>query len=254
VALLAVLTPGVGLGGEGWLAGTVCALGGGALLTTALRRSARTRLGPADQVTLARAILVCAVTAMVADGAGGTTARTGLATAALALDAVDGHVARRTDTASPFGARFDMEVDAFLILVLSVQVAARLGCWVTMIGAMRYGFVAASWMLPWLAGRLPPSYARKTVAVIQGIALVVADANLLPRAAAITTVGSALVLLAGSFGRDVVFLWRHRPGTRGATLAEGAQTAPPRTPKSSARGPAAAAPDPAVGGQRGPSA
>ena len=36
------------------------------------------------------------------------------------LDAVDGHVARRTGTATAFGARFDMEVDAFLIVVLSV--------------------------------------------------------------------------------------------------------------------------------------
>ena len=39
---------------------------------------------------------------------------------ALALDGVDGQVARRTGTASELGARFDMEVDAFLILVLSV--------------------------------------------------------------------------------------------------------------------------------------
>ena len=35
------------------------------------------------------------------------------------LDLVDGWVARRTGTASPFGARFDLETDAALILVLS---------------------------------------------------------------------------------------------------------------------------------------
>ena len=46
---------------------------------------------------------------------------------ALLLDAVDGGVARRTGTVSGFGARFDMEVDAFLILVLSGYVAGRLG-------------------------------------------------------------------------------------------------------------------------------
>ena len=41
----------------------------------------------------------------------------GLAIPALALDAVDGWVARRTHTESELGARFDMEVDAFLLLV-----------------------------------------------------------------------------------------------------------------------------------------
>ena len=42
-----------------------------------------------------------------------------LASVALILDGVDGKVARRTRNASAFGARFDMEVDAFLILVFS---------------------------------------------------------------------------------------------------------------------------------------
>ena len=43
-----------------------------------------------------------------------------LSSVALALDGVDGQVARRTRTVSALGARFDMEVDAFLVLVLSV--------------------------------------------------------------------------------------------------------------------------------------
>ena len=56
-------------------------------------------------------------------------------TVALLLDWVDGQVARRTHTESAFGARFDMEVDAFLILVLSVYVASTTGWWVLIIGA-----------------------------------------------------------------------------------------------------------------------
>ena len=43
-----------------------------------------------------------------------------LAGFALALDGVDGHLARRFDQVSDFGARFDMEVDAALILVLCI--------------------------------------------------------------------------------------------------------------------------------------
>ena len=75
-------------------------------------------------------MLVGGVAALVIDHPGGgaplVTLIT-LATVALILDAVDGQVARRTATASPLGARFDMEVDAFLILVLSVHVATSLG-------------------------------------------------------------------------------------------------------------------------------
>ncbi|GAA4940924.1 hypothetical protein GCM10023238_03240 [Streptomyces heliomycini] len=54
----------------------------------------------------------------------------GLTAVALILDGVDGKVARRTGTSTPLGARFDMEVDAFLILVLSVYVSMAMvrGC------------------------------------------------------------------------------------------------------------------------------
>lgn len=133
-----------------------------------------------------------------------------LTAVALALDAVDGQVARRTGTESPLGARFDMEVDAFLILVLSVYVAMSLGAWVLLIGVMRYVFVAAARALPWLNGPLPPSMARKTVAAMQGIVLLVAAAGVLPLLAAHTAVLVALALLVWSFGRDIRWLWRVR--------------------------------------------
>ncbi len=88
------------------------------------------RLGPADRVTLTRALLVGAVTALIADGftrSVPVTVIVTIASVALVLDAVDGKVARRTRTASSFGGRFDMEVDAFLILVLSVYVSQVAG-------------------------------------------------------------------------------------------------------------------------------
>ena len=73
-----------------------------------------------------------------------------LSVVALVLDAVDGWVARRTGTASPLGARFDGEVDALLILVLSVYVSNLIGPWVLAIGAARYLFLVAGWLLPWM--------------------------------------------------------------------------------------------------------
>ncbi len=128
-------------------------------------------------MTLVRATLVGAVAALVADAfvrPAAVPALVTLSVVALVLDAVDGWVARRTGTASPLGARFDGEVDAFLILVLSVYVSNSIGPWVLAIGAARYLFLVAGWLLPWMRAPLPPRYWRKAVAAIQGITLTVA--------------------------------------------------------------------------------
>jgi phosphatidylglycerophosphate synthase len=190
------------------------------LITIALRRTWKGILGPANRVTIARAILVGGVTALVADAIGSeppVPLVVTLAATALALDAVDGYVARRTGTTTKLGARFDMEVDAFLILVLSVFDSLSLGWWVLCIGAMRYAFVAAGWVLPWLREALPVSYARKTVAAIQGVALVAAGSRLFPHPVALAIAAFALATLVWSFGRDVVWLWRAR-APRAATV------------------------------------
>jgi phosphatidylglycerophosphate synthase len=209
LAVLAALGTTVGLSPAGWLVGVVCAVVTNALLARGLTRAGSTRLGPADAVTLARATIVGAVTALVVQSFSRTTPMALLVTlsaVALVLDAVDGRVARRTGTASPLGARFDMEVDAFLILVLSAAVARPLGLWVLVIGLARYAFVAAGWLLPWLRVPTPPRYWCKVVAAIQGIVLTVAVADVLPRAWSSIALAAALALLAESFGRDVWWL------------------------------------------------
>lgn len=256
--LLAALWASVGLGPIGIAAGLAFAAITCATLVHALRRTPGRRPGPADQVTLARAVLVGGVTALVADriamggvlfgdiltggmlsggllNGGATVGETAtgvpagedgsalvalvlVATVALVLDAVDGQVARRTGTSSPLGARFDMEVDAFLILVLSIHLAGTVGAWVLTIGLMRYAFVLAAWPLPWLRAALPPSRMRKTVAATQGIALVVAASGVLSSIGTVTVVALALATLLWSFGRDVLWLSLHRacPGCAGA--------------------------------------
>lgn len=193
------------------LVGVVYAVGLLGLLSAAMHRAGRSVLGPADLVTLARALLVGGVTAIVAEGllTGWTAhgALVAIASVALALDAVDGKVARRTGTASPVGARFDMEVDAFLVLVLSVHVAGIVGPWVLAIGGMRYAFVAAGRLLPWLRGPVPPSYVAKAVAAVQGVVLVVAASQLLPPHLTVALVAVALAMLVWSFARTVWQLW-----------------------------------------------
>jgi phosphatidylglycerophosphate synthase len=204
-----------GLGPAGWAVGLAC--GGVMALTLARGRTYwRTeRLGPADRVTLARATLTVGVAALVADSFAESVPvalLVSLGSVALVLDAVDGWVARRTDTASELGGHLDAEVDAFLILVLSVYVARSAGAWVLAIGAARYAFLAAGYLLPWLRAPLPPRYWRKVVCATQGIVLTIAAAQVLPSALAEAALGVALVLLAESFGRDVWWLWGHRRG------------------------------------------
>ncbi len=221
--LLVALSATVGLGPVGWAAGLVAAAGTTTLLSRALHRRREGRLGPANTVTLGRAGLVVGVTALVGASftdLGSTAVLVGLATVALVLDAVDGRVARHTDTASELGARFDLEVDALLILVLSGYVAASIGWWVLLIGAARYLLLAAAAVLPWLGRPSPPRYWSKVVAAVQGVVLVVAAADLLPPPVTVIALVGALALLAESFGRQVWVLWQqHRgrqPTLRGA--------------------------------------
>jgi phosphatidylglycerophosphate synthase len=169
--------------------------------------------GPADRVTLGRTVLIggCATIAVLAL-AGSLPARpwwlVALVVPALALDAVDGIVARRTGTSSAAGARLDMEMDAALLLVLSAVAVLSLGWWVLALGGMRYAFVAAAWFRPQLRGPLPFSQFRRVVAAVQGITLAVALAPVVPVPVAQTAVGISLLLLTASFARDIHTLER----------------------------------------------
>ena len=131
-----------------------------------------------------------------------------LVAVALALDGVDGSLARRYREESALGARFDMEVDAFLILILSYAALAlgKAGWWVLAIGLMRYAFVAAMPLVPRLRGELPPSFRRKLVCVVQvaALCLLLVPAIVPPVSTAIAAL--ALVLLAYSFAVDVLYL------------------------------------------------
>ena len=215
--LLAVLAGTAGLGAAGWVIGVTCAATIAAALGHGLARRPREPLGPASWVTLARATLAVGVAALVADsftdGASVALLVT-LAAVALALDAVDGWLARRTRTATALGARFDGEVDAFLILALSVYVAPELGAWVLAIGAARYVFLAGEWLVPWMRAPLPVRRRRKVVAAVQGIVLTVAAAGVVPRALAQALLVVALALLVESFGQCIGWLWRRRHDTR----------------------------------------
>ena len=232
VLLLVALAETVGLSAGGWVVGLTCAVIMCPALARGLSRSRSAGLGAANWVTLARASLAVGVAALVADSfAHPAPVRllVSITALALALDFVDGRVARQTRTTATLGAHFDGEVDAFLILVLSVYVARSAGAWVLAIGAARYAFLGAGWLLPWMREPLPPRYWRKVVAATQGIVLTVAAAGILSPAVTDGALVVALVLLAESFGRDVWWLRsnRNRAHSRIGTPSSGDKVDPP---------------------------
>lgn len=184
------------------------------LALAGLRYHPYPHFGPANVVTTGRAALVGLLAAFVGEA---YQPQMALAAAAIGMvaavcDGVDGHLARRTRLASEFGARFDMETDALLIMVLSVLVWTfdRAGAWVLASGLMRYVFVAAGWAWPWLDARLPPSRRRQMVCVIQVVTLVVVLLPVVGAELSAAASATSLALLAWSFGVDVAWLWRAR--------------------------------------------
>lgn len=168
------------------------------------------QFGQANQVTTARAVFVALVvgaigepvTAAVAAGAAGASV------AVTAMDAVDGWIARRSRMTSRFGARFDMEVDALLILTLAILTwqHGKAGAWVLLSGLLRYLFVAAGWLLPRMRQQLPDNRRRQTVCVVQVVALIVALEPFVAPAASELIAGAALAALVYSFAVDTMWL------------------------------------------------
>jgi phosphatidylglycerophosphate synthase len=185
---------------------------------------AHRRLGLANGITIARLGVACLLFGLVADislsgrgldvPAAWTVA--GLAFAGIVLDGIDGWIARRRGVESDFGARLDMEVDAFLILALSVLAwqLDKAGLWVVLLGVMRYLFWMAGLVLPRFAAPLPASFRRKAACVIAGIVLTVLMAPVALAPLSMWLAGAALVILGYSFLVDS--LWLAHPPPRSA--------------------------------------
>ena len=167
------------------------------------------RLGPANLVTLSRLGLAALLGGFVGEAQAHIAwPAVGIASLALALDGVDGWLARRGGWESAFGARFDMETDALLLLLMTCLIwqLGKAGPWVLLSGALRYLFLAAAAASPTFRRPLPPSQRRKTICVLQILSLLVA---LLPMVPAPWSGGSAaagLILLCYSFGADSAWL------------------------------------------------
>jgi len=193
-------------------------VGGAVVLALAARHLDAPSFGAANVVTLARgaltlllvAVLTAPATAKAVPAAAAGWLLVALALPAVILDGFDGRLARARGEASAFGARFDMETDALLILVLAALAwqYGKAGAWILLAGLARYLFVAASYVSPWLSRALPPSRRRQTVCIVQIGTLIACVSPVVPRPASDGVALVGLALLVWSFTLDVAWLAR----------------------------------------------
>lgn len=172
------------------------------------------RFGPANLVTTVRAALVSMLAALIGEPGPPLVAvsAAGLAFLTTVLDGVDGWLARRTGMASAFGARFDVEIDALLILVLTILgwQYGKAGPWILASGLLRYVFVAAGWVWPWMARPLSPTVRGRVICVVQIVALILVILPFVRPPISTALAAGALAALTASFLIDTFWLWRTR--------------------------------------------
>nr|WP_170274670.1 CDP-alcohol phosphatidyltransferase family protein [Brevibacterium luteolum] len=223
LTVILILT--VALGTAGWLAATtvpvILAAGTGILGAWPLLapREPATASGTAsgwhwaDCVTsfrLGMLLVVIAAIAVHPDPGFGWLA-VAIAIPMLALDLVDGLIARATVTTAA-GARFDEQVDATVVLVLSAALVPLYGAWCLISGLAHFAFRAGAAIRPAWRAELPPSWRRKTVAAFQGPLLLAAGS---PPGLAVPAFGwvctiAAVASLLVSFALDIRILERGR--------------------------------------------
>ncbi len=170
------------------------------------------QFGPANGVTTIRVMIVALIASLIGEPASSRAAiAASTATAMMAvLDGVDGWLARRSRMASAFGARFDMETDAALVMAMSVLVwqYGKAGAWALIGGMMRYLFVIAAWRLAWMARPLRPTRRARIITVCYMAGLSVGLAPFVPAPLSAIVVGLSTAVLVWSFAVDVRRLWR----------------------------------------------
>ncbi len=168
--------------------------------------------GPANRVTLWRGAMIAMLLALVGETTTSESAWFAVIVASVVatLDGVDGWLARSRGDASKFGARFDMETDALLILTATALAwqFSKAGPWILAGGLMRYAFIALGYLLPWMRRPLPESQRRKTICVVQTCSLIGCLAPPLASPFSDAVALTSLVLLTCSFAIDVEWLRR----------------------------------------------
>jgi phosphatidylglycerophosphate synthase len=150
-------------------------------------------------VTALRVALSSALALFVRDPA----AQAALILLVFAIDGLDGWLARRLHASSPQGAHFDMEADAYLVLVVCSLLVEHVGSWVLIGGLLRYAFVLGTWAVP-SRGEAPRSLLARyafAAALAGYVSALLVPYSWLPASL-------ATLVLSASFGRS--FWWSYR--------------------------------------------
>jgi phosphatidylglycerophosphate synthase len=117
----------------------------------------RGRFGIPNLITTARLLMTMAL--LFAYGRNPGWHLAAVAALILLLDAVDGWVARRTGQSSAFGASYDVEADALLVMTITMLLFTRgiAGVWVLLAGLLRYLYVLAPALVATPIGQAPRS-------------------------------------------------------------------------------------------------
>jgi phosphatidylglycerophosphate synthase/uncharacterized membrane protein YbhN (UPF0104 family) len=117
----------------------------------------RGRFGAPNLITTARLLMTLGL--LFAYGRNPGWHLAAVAAAVLLLDAVDGWVARRTGQSSAFGASYDVEADALLVMTITMLLFTRgiAGVWVLLAGLLRYLYVLAPALVATPLGQAPRS-------------------------------------------------------------------------------------------------
>jgi phosphatidylglycerophosphate synthase len=120
---------------------------------------------------------------------------------------------RRTNGTSAFGAHFDMETDALVVLVVDLELFLRgqLGVWILTTGLLRYAYVVCVALVPPRGGEMPRSTLGRNAfgALVVGLAVALASPGPVGTAGAV--IGTLAVTL--SFARAFQWSYSMKPRT-----------------------------------------
>ena len=125
-----------------------------------------------------------------------------LALLILALDGLDGYLARRYQSSSVFGEYLDMETDAFYVLTLCTLLYQLdyLGVWILGIGLLRYGYFLILRNIKTAEQKEERAFLARLIAVV--LMATLAACFILPPVVHQPAMVAASVLVLYSFGRS----------------------------------------------------
>jgi phosphatidylglycerophosphate synthase len=164
--------------------------------------------GPANTVTTIRLAMIAGLCTMgFLEGLGPASAL--LVLAIFALDGLDGWLAKRTRQAGVFGAAFDMECDALLVLVatLLLYLRGRLGVYILVPGFLRYVYALGVAYLPGGGVEPPPTRFGRYAFSVFTVSMMVSLWPIEPIYAPLAVL--ATLIIVGSFARGLWWSLRH---------------------------------------------